>query len=166
MRLDDEAVAGISAHLTGVARAEGMPEGRPLEYDVTHYRQQVPGGMISTLQRQLAEIRMERRLPEVLEEIPRVRADLGYPIMVTPFSQFIGSQAVMNVATGEGYKNVPDQVIKFVQGDFGEPPAEIDPDVKDRILDRGRARKLAQRDRRNRSTSGAPRSGRTGSRAS
>ena len=44
MRLDDEAVAGISAHLTGVARAEGMPEGRPLEYDVTHYRQQVPGG--------------------------------------------------------------------------------------------------------------------------
>ena len=117
--------------------------------------------MISTLQRQLAEIRMERRLPEVLEEIPRVRADLGYPIMVMPFSQFIGSQAVMNVATGEGYKNVPDQVIKFVQGDFGEPPAEIDPDVKDRILDRGRARKLAQRDRRNRSTSGAPRSGRT-----
>jgi oxaloacetate decarboxylase alpha subunit len=77
VRLDDEAVAGTSAHLTGVARADGLPEGRPLEYDVTHYRRQVPGGMISTLQRQLAEIRMERRLPEVLEEIPRVRADLG-----------------------------------------------------------------------------------------
>jgi oxaloacetate decarboxylase (Na+ extruding) subunit alpha len=139
----DDAVARVSAYLTEAAEREGLPRGRPVAYDVTHYRHQTPGGMISTLERQLREIRLETRLPEVLEEIPRVRADLGYPIMVTPFSQFVGSQAVMNAATGERYKNVPDQVIKYVLGEFGEPPAEIDPEIKARILDRPRARKLA-----------------------
>jgi oxaloacetate decarboxylase alpha subunit len=146
VELDVGAVDRVSAYLTQVAESETLPKGTPAEYDVTHYRHQVPGGMISTLERQLKEIRMEERLAEALEEIPRVREDLGYPIMVTPFSQFVGSQAVMNVATGERYKNVPDQVIKFVLGEFGDPPGEIDPEVRDRILDRSRARKLAAED--------------------
>jgi oxaloacetate decarboxylase alpha subunit len=120
----------------------------PAEYDVAHYRHQVPGGMISALERQLREVGLESRLAEVLQEIPRVRAELGYPIMVTPFSQFVGTQAVMNVVTGDRYKRVPDQVIRFIQGEFGRPPAAIDPEIEDMILARSRAKKLAREPQR------------------
>jgi oxaloacetate decarboxylase (Na+ extruding) subunit alpha len=146
--IDDEAVGRVSAYFVEVARREGLPIGVPAEYDVAHYRHQVPGGMISTLERQLREAGLSHRLADALHEIPRVRAELGYPIMVTPFSQFVGTQAVMNVVTGERYKRVPDQVIRYVQGEFGAPPAPIDPEVQERVLGRARARKLAQEPRR------------------
>jgi oxaloacetate decarboxylase alpha subunit len=133
----------VSAYFTDVARREGLPVGAVAEYDVAQYRHQVPGGMISTLERQLEEVGLGARLPDVLREIPLVRADLGYPIMVTPFSQFVGTQAVMNVVAGERYKRVPDQVIRYVQGEFGPPPAPIDDEVRERVLGRSRARKLA-----------------------
>jgi oxaloacetate decarboxylase alpha subunit len=142
--IDDEAVERVSAYLTEVARREGLPLGAPAEYDVAYYKHQLPGGMISTLARQLREIRMDDRLPMALSEIPRVREELGFPIMVTPLSQFVGTQAVMNVASGQRYKTVSDQVIRYVLGEFGTPPAPLDPDVRELILQRPRARKLAQ----------------------
>jgi oxaloacetate decarboxylase alpha subunit len=121
-----------------------MPIGEPVEYDYSQYVHQVPGGMISNLRFQLQNLGLLHRLPEVLEEAIRVRRDLGYPIMVTPFSQFVGSQAAINVIKGERYGQVTDQVIQYATGLWGhEAASEVDPDVKDKILDRPRAREFA-----------------------
>jgi oxaloacetate decarboxylase alpha subunit len=82
-------------------------------------------------------------MPDVLEEIVQVRAELGYPIMVTPFAQFVGSQAAINIMTGERYKEVTDQVIQFALGLWGKEGARyMDKDVKAKILDRKRAREM------------------------
>ncbi|MEI6161082.1 MAG: hypothetical protein WCP77_14690, partial [Roseococcus sp.] len=104
----------------------------------------VPGGVISHLRHQLGQLGMTNRMDEVLEEVARVRVELGYPIMVTPFSQFVSSQAALNVMLGERYKQVPDEVIQFALGHWGKEAAEgVDPEVRQRILDRSRARELA-----------------------
>ncbi len=125
-----------------MARRKKFPVGRPLEYDVSYYRHQVPGGMITTLQRHLKEVGAEHRFDAVLEEIVRVRAELGYPIMVTPYSQLVATQALLNIESRERYEKVPDEVIKYVLGRFGPPPAPIDPWVKERVLSLPRAREL------------------------
>jgi oxaloacetate decarboxylase alpha subunit len=122
---------------------EGFAEGAPQEYDMRYFQHQLPGGMIGTMRRQLREMRQEHREDEVFEEVARVRAELGYPIMVTPFSQVVGTQAVMNVLGSERYANVPDEVIRYVIGRFGMPPAPMDPAVRDRIEQLPRARELA-----------------------
>lgn len=96
---------------------------------------------MTTTRRQLREIGMEDRFESLIEEVGQVRAELGHPIMVTPFPQMVVSQALFNVI-GERYSNVPDQVIRYALGSFGRPTAPIDPDVLDRILDRPRAREL------------------------
>ena len=131
--LDTEALKAMSDYLMGVAEKGGLPVGMPSEYDLSYYIHQVPGGMVTTMKRQLAEAGMEHRLDEVLEEIIRVRKELGYPIMVTPLSQFVASQATMNVIYGERYKMVPNTVIEYVAGYFGEPCVPIDPNVLDKI---------------------------------
>jgi oxaloacetate decarboxylase alpha subunit len=95
------------------------------------------------MKRQLAEIRQLDRLPEVFEETARVREELGFPIMVTPFSQVVGTQAVMNVLAGERYANVPDEVMRYMLGRFGSPPGRVDESVRDRVLSRPRAKELA-----------------------
>jgi oxaloacetate decarboxylase alpha subunit len=88
---------------------------------------------------------MAERLSEVLEETARVRAELGYPIMVTPYSQFLGSQAAINVIVGERYKEVTDEVIQYAAGLWGEEEhSSIDPNVKDKILGRRRASEISQ----------------------
>jgi oxaloacetate decarboxylase alpha subunit len=121
-----------------------MPIGEPVEYDYSQYVHQVPGGMISNLRFQLKNLGLLHRLPEVLDEAIQVRKDLGYPIMVTPFSQFVGSQAAINVIKGERYLQVTDQVIQYATGLWGEEAAsEVDANVKDRILSRPRAREFA-----------------------
>jgi oxaloacetate decarboxylase alpha subunit len=97
---------------------------------------------MTTTRRQLREIGMEDRFESLIEEVGRVRAELGHPIMVTPFPQMVVSQALFNVI-GERYATVPDQVIRYALGSFGRPTAPLDPDVRDRILDRPRARELA-----------------------
>ena len=97
---------------------------------------------MTTTRRQLREIGMEHRFESLIEEVGRVRAELGHPIMVTPFPQMVVSQALFNVI-GERYATVPDQVIRYALGSFGRPTAPLDPDVLDRILDRPRARELA-----------------------
>lgn len=95
---------------------------------------QIPGGMASNLLAQLREQKAEHRLAEVLEEVPRVREDLGYPPLVTPTSQIVGVQAVMNVLAGERYKVVPKEVKDYVRGLYGRPPAPLREAVLKKIL--------------------------------
>ena len=136
-----EATKPVEKHFTYIAKREGHPIGIPREYDHAQYLHQVPGGMISNLRHQLSTMGMEGRLQETLEEAGRVRADFGYPIMVTPLAQFVGSQAAINVITAERYKEVTDQSIQYALGYWGkEAPTVMDSSVKDRILDRPRAK--------------------------
>jgi oxaloacetate decarboxylase alpha subunit len=140
--LDEDALAQMSAYFTRLAKRLGRPLGAPLEYDVSAYRHQLPGGMASTLRRQLAELGMEHRWDEVLAELPRVREELGWPIMVTPLSQFVGVQAFLNVTTGRRWSQLPDEVVRYVLGQYGPPPGELDPDVEARVLASPRAASL------------------------
>jgi oxaloacetate decarboxylase alpha subunit len=140
--VDEAAVKPVSEHFTFVAKRHGLPIGRPLDYDHSQYLHQVPGGMISNLRHQLKLVGMADKIDATLEEAARVRAEFGYPIMVTPLSQFVGSQAAINVIVGERYKEVTDQTIQYALGIWGMEGAELmDPDVKDKILTRPRAKK-------------------------
>jgi len=95
---------------------------------------QIPGGMISNLISQLKEQKAIDRLKEVLEEVPKVRKDLGYPPLVTPTSQLVGTQAVLNVISGERYRLVPKEVKDYVRGLYGKPPAPIDDEIRKKII--------------------------------
>jgi oxaloacetate decarboxylase alpha subunit len=143
--IDEESLKPVTDHFTIIARREGFKIGAPLEYDYSQYQHQVPGGMVSNLRHQLKKVGLEDRVDAALEEAARVRAEFGYPIMVTPLSQFVGSQAAINVIAGERYKQVTDQVINYALGIWGvEGARDMDPEVKDKILDRPRARELAK----------------------
>jgi len=142
--IEVSAIQPVADHFWNVAKREGLPIGKPLEYDVNQYVHQVPGGVISNLKHQLSKLRMEHRLEEVLEEVVQVRKDLGYPIMVTPFSQFAVSQASINVMLGERYQQVIDEVIQYTLGYWGtEASSAVDPNIKDRILSLPRAKELS-----------------------
>ncbi|MGZ8271595.1 MAG: sodium-extruding oxaloacetate decarboxylase subunit alpha [Methylophilus sp.] len=91
---------------------------------------QVPGGMISNLSNQLKEQNALDKMDAVLAEIPRVRQDLGYPPLVTPTSQIVGTQAVLNVMTGQRYKSITNEVKNYFLGQYGKAPAEVNPDIK------------------------------------
>lgn len=95
---------------------------------------QVPGGMLSNLLSQLAMQNASDKFSEVLLEVPRVRADLGYPPLVTPSSQFVGTQAVFNVVTGERYKMIPNEIKDYVRGKYGSPSVPIAEDIKKKII--------------------------------
>jgi oxaloacetate decarboxylase (Na+ extruding) subunit alpha len=142
--IDDKALARMSDYFRRLAAAEGLPVGQPQEFDSGYFRHQVPGGMVGTTRRQLAEIKLLDRLPAVLEEVALVRAELGYPIMVTPFSQIVVTQAVMNVIAGERYSNLPDEVIRYVGGKFGKPTVAVEPNVLDKIMSLPRAQALLE----------------------
>lgn len=131
----DRAAAAEAADLLHeIARRQGLVPGAPVEFDLAPHRHQIPGGMMGTLRRQLGEIGMSDRLPAVLEEAARVRAELGYPIMVTPFSQFVGAQALANVLAlargAERWSTVSDEVIRYVLGRFGIPQGPIADEVR------------------------------------
>ncbi len=132
--LDEDALAAVSAHFRKIAEKEGLPIGVPLEYDLFHYEHQVPGGMMTNLTRQLREVGMEDRLDEILEEVVLVRKEFGYPVMATPYSQIVGAQAVENVISGERYKQMTDEAIKYVLGYYGEPVVPVDQNVMDRVM--------------------------------
>ncbi len=138
----------MSAYFTRLAARLGRPVGVPRAYDVSVYRHQLPGGMTSTLRRQLAEVGMEHRWDDVLAELPRVREELGWPIMVTPLSQFIGVQAFLNVTTGERYAQIPDELVRYVLGQYGPPPGELDPDLQAKVLASPRAEQLRRQEHR------------------
>lgn len=146
--IDRSAASRAATLLYAIADAQGLPAGTATEFDLSSHVHQVPGGMMGTLRRQLSEIGLADRLPRVLEECVRVRADLGYPIMVTPFSQFVGTQALMNVLALENgqerYSRIPDEVVRFVLGHFGTPEGPIDQNVVDRVRDLPRATELEQ----------------------
>ncbi|MGH3192213.1 MAG: hypothetical protein ACRDOL_34195 [Streptosporangiaceae bacterium] len=145
VNVDDRLLARVARYFDRLAAAEGLPAGRPQQYDAAFTRHQLAGGVLTTLRRQLTELGLEAKFGAVMEEVERVRAELGYPIMVTPFPQMVMGQALANVlgAGSSRYEVVPDQVIRYVLGSFGKPTAPVEPWVLDRILDRPRARELA-----------------------
>lgn len=102
--------------------------------DTRVLKYQIPGGMFSNLTSQLKQQNALSKLPEVLKELPRVREDLGYPPLVTPTSQIVGTQTVMNVLAGERYKMVIKEVKNYVKGMYGKPPAEINPEIRKKII--------------------------------
>lgn len=141
--INEKVLPPVEAHFRRCAIEAGLPIGAPREYDQGWYRHQVPGGMISNLRHQLKMLGKEDKMPDVLEEIVQVRAELGFPIMVTPFAQFVGSQAAINIMTGERYKEVTDQVIQFAMGLWGKEGAQyMDKEVKAKILNRKRAKEM------------------------
>lgn len=95
---------------------------------------QVPGGMLSNLYAQLKQAKAQERYEEVLREVPKVREDLGFPPLVTPMSQMIGTQAVFNVLSGERYKMIPNEIKDYVRGLYGTPPAPISEAIKQKII--------------------------------
>jgi oxaloacetate decarboxylase alpha subunit len=141
-RLDLEALAAVSEHFRALARERGLPLGAPAEYDAAYYRHQMPGGMVTTTRRQLEELHRPDLFDAALEEVTRVRAEMGYPIMVTPVSQFVATQAVMNVISGERWRDVSDEMVRYFLGHFYKPAAPVDPDVRDRVLARPRVDEL------------------------
>jgi len=140
--IDDEAIEAESKHFHFVASREGKPKGKLVEYDVFQYKHQIPGGMISNLEFMLGERGLADRLEEVLEEIARIRVEWGYPIMVTPFSQILGTQAVMHVVTGDRYSMTTRETVMYMRELYGAPPAPIDQNVKDRVLSLPEARAM------------------------
>jgi oxaloacetate decarboxylase alpha subunit len=145
--IDEESVRRVATHFTAIAKREKLTIGKPPEYDYAQYIHQIPGGMISNLRHQLRLVGMEDKLERTLDEAAQVRAEFGYPIMVTPLSQFVGSQAAINVITGERYKEVTDQTIEYALGVWGkEGGALMDADIKDKILRRRRADEIAGRE--------------------
>jgi oxaloacetate decarboxylase (Na+ extruding) subunit alpha len=136
-RVDRTDVDDISDYLTELAGREGFPLGQPMEYDISHYRHQMPGGMLTNWRNQLRQIGIEDRFDEILDEIARIRPELGWPIMVTPFSQIIAVQAMLNVLHGDRYRSVPDEVKMYALGHFGKLLAPIEQNVLDRIIENG-----------------------------
>ncbi|WP_171054159.1 hypothetical protein [Arenibacterium halophilum] len=142
--LDDAPCQTAADYLTRIAEREGLAIGQPRAYDETLYAHQIPGGMISNLEYQLEKVGMGGQMNLIREEAARVRAEFGYPIMVTPLSQFVGTQAAINVITGARYKQVSDETIQYALGQWGREALDhMDADIRDRILDRPRARELA-----------------------
>ena len=140
--IDDAALAQVGRYFTQLAEAEGLPTGRPQAFDATYLKHQLPGGMVGTTRRQLAEARVSHLEGAVIEELGRVRQELGWPIVMTPFAQILMTLAVMNVMGRERYKTIPDEAIRYALGRFGKPNVPIDPNVMDRIHSMPRTREL------------------------
>ena len=143
--VDEAMLRPVQAHFNAIAKQENLPIGKPLEYDAFHPQHQVPGGMISNFRFQLDNLGKLDQLPAVLQEVSRVRAEFGYPIMVTPYSQFFGVQAAINVMVGQRYKEVTDEVLLYALGFWGEEESEsIEANLRDRLLSSPRAKELAK----------------------
>ncbi|MEO8753882.1 MAG: biotin carboxyl carrier protein [Casimicrobiaceae bacterium] len=143
VRIDREAQQRVTEYFNALAAAEGLPAGRPQAFDAAYLQHQLPGGMIGTMRRQLGEQRVSHLEGAVIEELGRVREELGWPIVMTPFAQMLLTQAVINVTSRERYAAFPDEVIRYALGRFGRPNVPIAPAVLDRIHADPRARELA-----------------------
>jgi pyruvate/oxaloacetate carboxyltransferase len=122
--MNDGALTEIAGYFDWLCEREGKPRGKVATYDPALYEHQIPGGMISNLRSQLQTMKLEHRLPEILEETARVRHDLGYPIVVSPFAQYIVTQATLNVVQGERYATIPDEIRKYARGYYGRLAAQ------------------------------------------
>ncbi|MXW47833.1 MAG: pyruvate carboxylase subunit B, partial [Gammaproteobacteria bacterium] len=136
--LDLNPIEEAADRLAYLAKIADKPLADIAEYDEFHFHHQMPGGMISNLKYQLSTVGLEDRLEDILEEAGHVRADLGYPIVVSPFAQYIITQAVLNVmGHNQGkprYETVPDEVRLYVRGGYGEVVGNIDPNLYDKIV--------------------------------
>jgi oxaloacetate decarboxylase (Na+ extruding) subunit alpha len=140
--VDDEALAELDRYFTRLAEAEGLPMGRPQAFDASYLQHQLPGGMVGTMRRHLAEIHLSHMEGAVIEELGRVREELGWPIVMTPFAQIVLTQAVMNVTSRERYEVIPDEAIRYAIGRFGKPNVPIDANVMERIESLPRTKEL------------------------
>ncbi|GAB34878.1 carboxyl transferase [Gordonia otitidis] len=138
--IDDSRLEPVEKHLVNVAGLDDLPVGAPVEFSLYQYRHQLPGGMAGTFKAQLRDRGMEDRFEEVLDEMSTIRKELGYPVMATPFSQLVGTQAVLNVVTGNRYSVVPDEVLLYANGFYGDSVAPIDENVLDKIMDSPKAK--------------------------
>ncbi|HHY17008.1 MAG TPA: pyruvate carboxylase subunit B, partial [Firmicutes bacterium] len=132
--LDLELLSEIAAHFKEVRtkyaeldKASRVPDANVLRY-------QIPGGMISNFINQLREQGQIDKLPQVLDEVPRVKADLGHPPLVTPSSQIVGTQSVLNVLTGERYKMVTNEVKDYFRGLYGRPPGKVNEEIRKQVI--------------------------------
>lgn len=132
--LDLHYLFGIANYWEDLRRKRGYERGVTRLNAMQVFDHQVPGGMMSNLVSQLEEQKALHRMDEVLKEIARVRAELGYPPLVTPTSQVVGGQAVYNVLQGERYKLIPKEVKEYVRGFYGKPPAPIDKKIQKLII--------------------------------
>lgn len=137
VNVDDARIDAISGRLTEIAEDEDKPLGKPVEYDGLHYMHQLPGGMLSNFRSQLETAGLSHRFDELLHEVARVRAELAFPIMITPFAQFVGTQAVMNMISGDRYGVVPNEIKKYALGYYGKLLAPIEPELYERIVKNG-----------------------------
>lgn len=137
VNVDDEKLNQISNVIKRIAETENKPSGIPAAYNGLHYMHQVPGGMLSNFKSQLEIAGLSDRYDELLYEVARVRKELAYPIMITPFAQFVGTQAVMNVISGERYKTIPNEVKKYALGYYGKLLADIEPSILEKIIKNG-----------------------------
>jgi oxaloacetate decarboxylase alpha subunit len=140
--IDDVALAQVNDYWWRLAKAENLPPGMPQAFDASFLKHQIAGGVMTTIVRQLQELKLEHRMPDVIAETEQVRRDLGQPIMVTPFPQMVCTQALFNVVGAGRYAQVSDQVIRYVLGKFGRPTSPVDKAVEAAILDRPRAREI------------------------
>lgn len=135
--LDNNLLAEIADYFRPIrqhALDTGLLNPKVLGVDIQALLYQVPGGMLSNLLSQLKTLGAEDKYEEVLKEIPRVRADFGYPPLVTPSSQIVGTQAVFNVVMGERYKNVTKESKAIVRGEYGQTPAPISEEIRKTII--------------------------------
>lgn len=137
VEIDLAPIEEAAERLRFIADIEGKPVGIPQEYDEFHFHHQCAGGMVSNLAYQLETMNLKGRLNEILEEAGHVRMELGYPIIVSPFAQYIITQAILNVlGRDQGkprYETVPNEVRLYVQGGYGEIAGTIDPNLYDKI---------------------------------
>ncbi|HWI54608.1 MAG TPA: acetyl-CoA carboxylase biotin carboxyl carrier protein, partial [Desulfobacteria bacterium] len=133
-RLNIHTLFEVSKYFEDLRKKHGFERGVTRITDMRVFDHQVPGGMISNFVSQLEEQKALHRIHDVLAEIPVVREDMGYPPLVTPTSQFVGAQAVLNVLSGQRYKLVPGEVRAYVQGHYGKPPVEIKEEIIQKIL--------------------------------
>lgn len=117
----------VRRHYAQFDKASPTPDANVLRY-------QIPGGMISNFISQLREQGQLDKLPAVLDEVPRVKADMGHPPLVTPTSQIVGTQAVLNVLLGERYKMVTNEVKDYFRGLYGRPPAPVNLEVQKKVI--------------------------------
>ncbi|MFX1342015.1 MAG: pyruvate/oxaloacetate carboxyltransferase [Promethearchaeota archaeon] len=129
-KLDLELLSEIATYIQNVRELYEAYECGLVGVDTNVLQFQVPGGMMSNLVNQLREQNALDRLQDVLDEVPRVRKELGYPPLVTPSSQIVGTQATLNVLLGKRYKTIPEEVKQYVRGYYGRPPAPIDPKIQ------------------------------------
>lgn len=137
VNVDDARINAISDQLKAIAEREDKAVGVPVEYDGLHYMHQLPGGMLSNFRSQLETAGLSHRFDELLHEVARVREELAFPIMITPFAQFVGTQAVMNMISGNRYGIVPNEIKKYALGYYGKLLAPIEPELLKRIIAQG-----------------------------